>query len=367
MKKLLLIVGLAVMAGVPLLAKQSFLDSLRASSQVVRLDGLFGVKFGDRIPSDATVIPSGDGTLMSPLDPTEPELVFQGYFAMLIPQTRVVVGLVGVDEYADNEHAKCNAAFAKCKKAIEARFEKKMKSLPPTDSGVGDSLTVLENCALELADNRFLFLQTLKGNSGGYIFRFIAMDPKAAREAVEQHQRTVKSVPPLDGLFGRSLGVKAAVSEDEETMAGGMRVQTFVPDKKFLDFTCYGLQILPQSRKVSGIFAWNDYEERYQATECFTKVCQLVERKFGLKFTDVSSNFDSTQPDEDGEQMLKCAVMSFPNSLRFVEVHCFRDVDDNVFRIRISAYDQSLLDALESENKKAKKPEQSDESALDAL
>ena len=58
--------------------------------------------------------------------------------------------------------------------------------------------------------------------------------------------------------------------------------------------------------------------------------------------------------------------MPFPNSMRFIEVHCLRDVDDKVFQVRIKAYDQSLLDALDSEMKLLKR-EKDDEAALDAL
>ena len=362
MKKLVSVVVLAAMTSV-----SSFAESqLFKRRTVSRFDGLFGAKFGERMPSNAAVIPAGDGTLVSELEPKEPEFVFQDYFASLLPQTHVIVGFIGVDTFKANELVKCNEAYDRCKKAVEARFGKKMTVIPPTESGVGEAQTVLRNCIVEVTNDRAVMLQSLKEASGGYLFRLFAFDAKAARTTIKQHEMAEKSIPPLEGLFGRQLGEKVPVSADETSLAEGWHFQTFEPEKKFLDFNIYAVMILPRSRKVGMVVAVQDFNERFLASECFKRVCQLLEKKFNQKMTDTSSNFSSTKPDADGEQIFKATTMSFPHSLRFIEVHCLRDVDDKVFRVRITASDQSLISALDSE-KKALEREKSDKAALDAL
>lgn len=360
MKNLALLVSLAIMA-VPSFSEAGLQDYFN-----VHLDGLFGYKFGDRVPSTMAVIPSGDGLLLAQAEPKEPEFAFQEYFVIILPQTRVVVGFCAANTYKDDERERCDNAYSRYQTAVQSRFKKKMTTIPPTESGTGDSQSVIKNCIVELADSRFVMLQMLKNNPGGYLLRLTAVDAKRARGPVKQHERRVESVTPLDGLFGRKLGEKVPVSDDETTVANGLCLQVFSPPKQFLDFNIYVLQILPQSRKTLGIVAIKEYTERFPATECYAKVCQLLERKFGLKMTDASSNFDATKPDADGELMIKVAVMSFPNSLRFIEVHCLKDIDDNVFRVRILATDQALANALEAE-KKALDLEKSDAKALDAL
>ena len=228
-----------------------------------------------------------------------------------------------------------------------------------------DQQTVLLNCGLELANKKFMMLQTIKNDPGGYTVRLIFLDIKAIQEPVEKAIKEADSLPALEGLFGKKLAARVRVSADEAVMANGMYLQCFEPEKKFLDFNLYALHILPQSRKICEIVAINDFKDRFSATACYAKVCQLMDKKFGRKMTDASSNFDSTKPDADGEQMIKCAVIVFPNSKRGIEVHCLWDVDDKVFRVRITASDLLLLNALESEKRGANKD--LDAKALDAL
>lgn len=362
MKKRALIVGLAFLAGVPLFAESSFEDRFGT-----RLNGLFGAKFGDRVPSSAPVIPSGDGTLLTPLDPKRPEFSFQGYFAYILPQTRAIVGFCGADVFSGNEEDKCNEAYARKRKAIEDRFNKKMRTFPPSKSGVGNSMSVLCNCGVELPGPLWAMLQVTKDISGEYSLRFIALDIKACRGAVEDSRERAKNLPPLNSLFGRTLGETVAVSENEMTLANGMCIQVFEPEKKFLDFETYVVHVLPKSRKISAIVAVNNFKDRFDASECFTKVCQLLEIKFGQKLTDTSGQFDASKPDEDGELTIKAFVMSFPESSRFIEVDLLKDVDENVFRIRISASDLLLAGALESEKRSTTGRKSDDAAALDAL
>ena len=360
MKKIVLIIGFAALASVPSFAKTSLLGFFDS-----RLDGLFGYKFGDRLPSNIATIPSGDGTLLAPIDPKKPEFAFQEYFVCVVPQTRVIVGFAAADTFADDEIESCKKAFARSKRVIEDRFGRKLVKLPSAKKELIHSQSVIQEYGLELADKRWVMLQIVKNNPGNYILRFIALNMNTAEGVVEHYMQEVKSLPPLDGLFGKRLGAQIPISDGETVLANGLSLQIFEPDKKFLDFSLYALQILPRSRKVCGILAVKDFEDRFSATECYTKVCRLLEMKFGQKLTDASSNFDSTKPDGDGEQMIKCAVLVFPSSLRFIEVHCFKDVDEKVFRVRILANDQALVSALESEKKA--KDRDSDAKALDAL
>ncbi len=362
MKKRALIVGLAFLAGVPLFAETSLRDHFGT-----RPNGFFGAKFGERVPASAPVVPSGDGTLLTPLDPKQPEFSFQEYYAYILPQTRAIVGFCGADVFNGDEEDKCNEAYARKRKVIEARYNKKMITLPPVKSGVGDSMSVLRNCGVNLPGGRLVALQVTKDISGDYTLRFIALDIKACRGTVEDSRERAKTLPPLNGLFGRRLGETVAVSDEEVTLANGMCIQAFEPEKKFLDFEIYVLHVLPKSRKINAIVAVNNFKDRFDANECFTKVCQLLEIKFGQKLTDASSQFDASKPDEDGELMIKACVMSFPGSSRFIEVDFLKDVDENVFRVRISASDLLLAGALESEMRSTTRRKSDDAAALDAL
>ncbi len=360
MKRLVLLASLAVMATVPAFAKSNLFDDPDPKP-----GELFGYKFGDRMPANAAVLPSGDGMLLSQIDPKHPEFFFQQYFVCLLPETRVIVGFSAADTFQDDEFAKCNIAYVRCKKAIETHFGKKMKSFPPSKAGLTDQQTVLQNCGVELADKKFMMLQTIKNEPGGYIVRMIFLDIKAIQKPVEKAIKEADSLPALEGLFGRKLAARVPVSADEELLANGMYLQLFEPEKKFLDFNVYALHILPRSRKICEIVAITDFADRHSAIACHAEVCRLLEKKFGRKITDASSNFDTTKPDADGEQMIKCSVIVFPNAKRGIEAHCLWDVDDKVFRVRIAAIDILLLNAVESEKRETNK--NSDAKALDAL
>ncbi len=348
------------MASFPAFAKSSLSDIHNP-----RLDGLFGYKFGDRMPENAAVLPSGDGTLLASIEPKHPEFPFQQYFACLLPQTRVIVGFTAADNFQDDEFVLCNAAYVRCKGAIEARYDKKMRYFSPGKSGLTGQQTVLLNCGLEFADKKFMMLQTIKNDPGGYILRLIVLDIKAIEEPMEKMKQKMSSLPALEGLFGQKLAARVPFSADETVLANGLCLQLFEPEKKFLDFNVYALHILPRSRKTCEILAVKDFDDRFSAIACHAKVCRLLEKKFGLKMTDAIANFDSTKPDADGEQMIKCAVIVFGESKRGIEVHCFWDVDDKTFRVRIVAIDILLVSALESEVKSANKD--SDAKAIDAL
>ena len=121
MKKVVSIVAMAVMAGVSSFAELP----LFPMQKEVGFDGLFGVKFGERMPSNVAVTPSPDGTLLTQLEPKDPEFVFQEYYACLLPQTYVVVGFAAADTFKDGELDKCNEAYGRCRKAVEKRFGKK--------------------------------------------------------------------------------------------------------------------------------------------------------------------------------------------------------------------------------------------------
>ena len=331
-----------------------------------KFDGLFGFKFGDRlIGSGHTVIPAGDGTLLATIEPKKPEFIFQQYFLCLLPKTNVIIGFCGVDTFESGEKSKCDKEYDSCREMIEKHFKIKMKSINPTDSGVGDAMTVIRNCAFVFKDERTLAIQMLKDISGDYTIRFIAVDITSAKRPVQEAKTLAKS-SSLEGLFGRKLGVKAPVSEDETKLANGMCLQVFEPEKKFLDFGTYVMHILPHSRRTCGIVAVNILKERFPATECFSETCRLLEMKFKVPMTDLSSNYDPNKPDEDGEQMIKVAAITFPGSSRMITVECLKDVDANDFRVRLSALDLILQGALESEQKASAKAK-SDAKALDAL
>ncbi len=331
-----------------------------------RFDGLFGFKFGDRlVGSGHTVIPAGDGTLLATIEPKKPEFIFQQYFLCLIPKTNVIVGFCGASSFEPGEKSKCDKEYDSCREKVENHFKIKMKSIKQTASGVGDSMTVIRNCAFVFKDERTLAIQMLKDISGGYTIRFAAVDIKSAKSSVLE-AKAIADSSSFEGLFGRKLGVKVPVSEDETKVANGLCLQVFEPEKKFLDYSTYAIQILPHSRRTCGIVAINILNERFPATECFSETCRLLEKKFNLSMTDISSNYDTSKPDEDGEQMIKAAAMTFPGSSRMISVECLKDVDENDFRVRLSALDLVLHGTLESEQKAAAKAK-ADAKALDAL
>ena len=329
-----LIAGLVLMAGCVGVDRQDLWGD--------RLEGLFGVKFGESMPSNAVVMPRGDGTLCAVLTPKNPEFAFQKYHAMLNSETRVVIGFIGEDIFDDAEQVKCNEAYDRSKREIEARFKKTMKDLPPTMSGISNSANVLNVCGVMLPGEKGVLLLNVKTDGGNCILNLIALDMNAANETEAWHRQHVKSVRPLEGLFGRKLGDQIPLSKDEKLLANGLHYLAFEPEKKFLDFDIYGVYVLPKNRKTSQIAAEKSFAESLQASECFASACQLLEREFGVKAMDVTSNFDKTVPDRDGELVVKAAVMAFPDSSRFIEVCCVQVAGENGFRVRVVAYDAML-------------------------
>lgn len=285
---------------------------------------------------------------------------------MLLPKTRSVCGYVATSDFSAEEKAKCQKVYQLHCQKISARFGK-VKDISESASPTGKDIDkVLRACAVMLQDRVALSLYEIKLGGGGYQVQLIAIDVKRSKSVVEETKSLANAMTPLAGLFGKKLGAVCRKNEDEVAIASGAVVQTFAPEKRFLGFGTYVVQCLPKSRKVFAITAVCDFEERFEAVKCYADVCRLLEKKFGLKFADATANFTTDRPDEDGEQMLKAAAMAFPGSMRFLEVHCLKDVDDGVFRVRFTAEDVELMQSLDSE-RKALKQDQAERDALDAL
>ena len=330
------------------------------------VDGFFGLKFGERIASDKPTIPSPDGTLICQIEPKDPEFHFETYCAFLLPKTRSVCGFVATSDFSADEKAKCQKVYQLHCQKISARFGK-MKDASDSPSPTGSDLDKVCRAGMFVVPGRmFLFVYEIKLASGGYQVRLLAADINRMRLVVEESKALASATQPLTGLLGKKLGEVCRKDEDEAAVANGAVVQVFEPEKRFLDFKTYAIQCLPKSRKVFAITAICDFEDRLDAVKCYADVSRLLEKKFGLKFADATTNFTTDRPDEDGEQMLKAAVMAFPNSMRYLEIHCLKDVDDDVFRVRFTAEDAQLMQSLDSE-RKALKQDRAERDALDAL
>lgn len=329
-------------------------------------DGFFGLKFGERIASDKPTIPSPEGTLLYQIEPKDPDFHFESYWALLLPRTRSVCGFSATSDFSNEEKEKCQMVYQLHSQKILTRFGK-IKDVAVSESPTGSDLDkVLRTRVVVLKDQVIVILYEIKLGSGGYREMLSVLDVKRSKLVVEEAKAQANAIAPLTGLFGKKFGEVCRKGEDEVSIANGAVVQVFEPEKRFLDFKTYAVQCLPKSRKVFAITAICDFEDRSEAIKCYADVSRLLEKKFGLKFADATTNFKTDRPDEDGEQMMRAAAMAFPNSKRYIEIHCLKDVDDDVFRVRFSAEDLQLMELIDSESKTLKQ-DQAERDALDAL
>ena len=337
-RKMVLIAGLALMAGT-----QSCVCVDRQFFGGDRLEGLFGVKFGESMPSNAVVIPICNGMFITNLKPMEPEFTFQEYQATLNSETRVVIGFMCMDRFGDDELAKCNEAYERSKRAVKARLKKTMKEFPPVDPGAGSPSLILRNCEVTLPGNEKVWLQIAKMKIGGYQLRFTVYDMNLAKGTLDRLRNILNTIPPLEGFLGRKFGELVPLSKEGKPMVNGRHFLGFEPEEKFLDFEYYEIHFLPKSRKTSAVVAIKKFSEISQANECFTSVCQCLEKMFGLMAMDVTSNYDTTKPNEkSGDQVVKVAGLVFPGSTRLIEVQCMKVVRENIFHVRVLASDNNL-------------------------
>ena len=337
-RRMALIAGLVVMAGT-----QSCVCVDRQDLLGDRLEGLFGVKFGESMPPNAVVIPICGSMFITNLKPMEPEFTFQEYNAMLNSETRAVIGFMCSDRFGDDELAKCNEAYERSKRAVKARLKKNMKEFPPVDTGAGTPLLTLRNCEVTLPGNEKVWLEIAKMKIGGYVLRFIAFDMNLAKGPLDRLRSLENTIPPLEGFLGRKFGELVPLSKEGKPMVNGRLFLAFEPEEKFLDFEYYEIHFLPKSRKTSAVVAMKKFTESSQANECFTRVCQYLEEMFGLMAMDVTSNYDTTKPNEkSGDQVVKVAGLVFPGSTRLIEVQCMKVVRENIFHVRVLASDNEL-------------------------
>ena len=337
-RRMALIAGLVVMAGT-----QSCVCVDRQFFGGDRLEGLFGVKFGESMPSNAVVIPICNGMFITNLKPMEPEFTFQEYQATLNSETRVVIGFMCMDRFGDDELAKCNEAYERSKRAVKARLKKTMKEFPPVDPGAGYPSLILRNCEVTLPGNEKVWLQIAKMKIGGYQLRFTVYDMNLAKGTLDRLRNILNTIPPLEGFLGRKFGELVPLSKEGKPMVNGRLFLAFEPEEKFLDFEYYEIHFLPKSRKTSAVVAVKKFTGSSQANECFTRVCQYLEEMFGLMAMDVTSNYDTTKPNEkSGDQVVKVAGLVFPGSTRLIEVQCMKVVRENIFHVRVLASDNEL-------------------------
>lgn len=336
------------------------------SVKKAKLDGMFGVEFGGRVPSDVAVIPSGDGTWLVPFEPAAPELAFSGYYKIVLPKTRVVCGIAAATEFSETEKEKCLATYETYKKNIGQSYgEMATLNRKPGSYGANGSEQVCQSI-VECAAKRIITLEIVKSVGGGCMLRLCALDISMTENLFEESKQAAAELPSLDGLFGMKLGMRIEPTEKEEMLAEGYGVQLFTPDEPFLDFELYAIKFLPKSRKAYEIVAVHSCETRFAASESFESACRQMENMFKQKMTDITAYFNTTGPDEDGEQRLKAVMITFPNSLRFLLIEQVRNIDDGAFRVRITAHDKKLFDTLESEVKAMEASDVSGFATLDA-
>ena len=320
------------------------------SKNRTRLDGMFGVKFGERVPSDVATLTDGtEGTLMLYFSPESPELEFSQYCKTMLPQTRVVCGIQGISIFSEDERGRCLEIYEKYKKDIGRRYGDMATLRRKPGRSKTDGSEEVSQSIVECEDKRIITLQVRKSVDGGYLLRLIALDMNVMERLSEERKQVLSDTLPLEGLFGRKLGVHVDETEDEVKCEDGSVTQSFEPSEKFLDFESYAIHFLPKSRKACMIVAVHSCTTMDEATACFTRACRKMEETFKQKLFDNTATFDTLHPDADGEQMLKSAVLTFPNGLRLLAIQALKNVNDNSIFVRVVALDQEVINALQSE------------------
>lgn len=319
---------------------------LLGATEKAKLDGMFGVKFGERIPSDVAVSTDATGLLMAFFEPESPDFTFDQYVKYMLPKSRVVCGIAAF--FRANEKEKCREKYEQYKNEIGRRYGEMTtlrKKIGPSQFGTEE----ISQCIVECEGERFINLAVEKTIDGRYQLRLIVMDSAMYQKASAEIAQAASERIPLEGLFGRKLGARAEVSVNEVRSADGSILQPFEPEERFLDFDTYCLELLPQSRTICGFFAIHPCANESEASECFISAIRQLEKTFNQKMMDMTASCDTTHPDEDGEQTLRTAMLAFPRTVRIIIVQLVKNVNEGTLFVRVNALDQKLAATLQSE------------------
>ena len=320
----------------------------------VKLEGMFGVKFGERVPSDVATLTGTDGTLVAFFEPKSPELTFIQYCKVLLPLSRVVCGIQGVTNFPDDEKDKCFETYEKYKEELGRRYGEMTTLRKKMGLSEIDGSEEVCQSIVECDGRRFINLAVQKNIDGKYQLRLVAMDTAMHEKASAEIAQAVAERIPLDGLFGRKLGERVGTSSDETRLPDGSIIQIFEPKERFLDFETYCMILLPQSRTIYGITAVHSCAKESEASECFASTVRHLEKTFKQTIMDVTANFDTAHPDENGEQTLQAAAIVFPN-VRLISVQLTKNVNEGIHFVRVIAIDQKIANTLQTEVLQAEK------------
>ena len=321
---------------------------LLGATKRAKLDGMFGVKFGECIPSDVAVSTDATGLLMAFFEPESPDFTFDQYFKYMLPESRVVCGIAGSASFSVNEKEKCLEKYERYKNEIGRRYGEMTtlrKKIGPSQFGTEE----ISQCIVECEGERFINLAVEKTIDGRYQLRLIVMDSAMYKKASAEIAQAASERIPLEGLFGRKLGARTEASVDEVRFADGSILQIFEPEERFLDFETYYLTLLPQSRTICGIFAIHPCANESETSECFTSTVRQLEKTFKQNMIDITASCDTAHPDENGEQTLRAAMLAFPRTVRFITVQSVKKVNEGTLFVRVNALDQKLAATLQSE------------------
>lgn len=321
---------------------------LLGATKKAKLDGMFGVKFGECIPSDVAVSTDATGLLMAFFEPESPDFTFDQYFKYMLPESRVVCGIAGSASFSVNEKEKCLEKYERYKNEIGRRYGEMTtlrKKIGPSQFGTEE----ISQCIVECEGERFINLAVEKTIDGRYQLRLIVMDSAMYKKASAEIAQAASERIPLEGLFGRKLGARTEASVDEVRFADGSILQIFEPEERFLDFETYYLTLLPQSRTIFGIQAVHPCSNESEASECFISAIRQLEKTFKQNMIDITASCDTAHPDENGEQTLRAAMLAFPRTVRFITVQSVKKVNEGTLFVRVNALDQKLAATLQSE------------------
>lgn len=320
------------------------------------LQGLFGVKLGERVPRGVAVEPSDEGFLMTGFEPENPEVTFQSYIKMIVPETRKVCLILAVSEFASDARDEADTFFDRTVRVLDRRLDIVLEKDPT--AGISEpeipGVRTLRK-SVYARGQKVIYLEMVSLSSGAlYRVRLGLMDVDLARSSLDKAQKASAQVVPLEGLFGVRFNSVAARNYDpdkETKLADGTLVVLFEPERKFLQFQTYVQLCLPQSRRMFLVGALQDFDERFAASQCFDRAVPLLEKKFKITMVDNSSQFDSSKANASGERIFRSMKFVFPNTFRSIEIQMYANEDSNKFFVRLRAIDEAVKLRLGKETK----------------
>lgn len=324
----------------------------RVKAPAPRLDELFGVKLGERIPEGARSSSSSvsfEGMVLAELKPVDPLLPFEDFAMVAVPKTRTVAVVLGMSTFDSKAHAEeaFNSYLGKLQRHYRRVF--RIVDLREKSSAVHPiaGMEMIKVAVLMGKDERALLLKYAKSlDKGSPVVILQLTDLNATQTVEDKFKKMTKAYNvKLPGIFGVEFGEELD-PEFKETTIDGALYAAFKPKKKFLKFREYTKFALPKTHRVFQITAEKEFDQKADALACYDKVHDLLEMRYKCSILDLTGG-EIGEVNEDGDVLIQDGTIPFAEN-RTLEVSCWK-TEDGLFKVVIEVEDERLSELLPGE------------------